>query len=119
MRPSEPMRARQRLSRRTIGLIAAIGIAVAAPTALQLTVARVTGAPVSTPPTFQVNIDQADAATLALLPGIGPALAARIVDDRARFGSFGGVAALERVKGIGPAIASGVEPFVVANPLQD
>lgn len=38
----------------------------------------------------------------ALLPGIGPVLAGRIVDDRHYNGAFGTVEALARVPGIGP-----------------
>ena len=65
-----------------------------------------------------VDIDRADVAELALLPEIGPGLAARIVADRAVRGAFGSIDALARVEGIGPArlealrhaaIASGAE----------
>jgi competence protein ComEA len=37
------------------------------------------------------------------LPGVGPATAAAIVDDRDQNGPFATVADLERVPGIGPA----------------
>jgi competence ComEA-like helix-hairpin-helix protein len=49
-----------------------------------------------------ININTATAAELELLPGIGPALAARIVEDRERKGLFKSVDNLDRVKGIGP-----------------
>lgn len=52
-----------------------------------------------------IDVDRVDAAALEALPGIGPALAARIVDDRARRGPFGSSDGLERVRGIGPALA--------------
>jgi competence protein ComEA len=48
-------------------------------------------------------LNTADAAELACLPGVGPALAARIVADRRVRGPFAEVQALERVPGIGPA----------------
>jgi competence protein ComEA len=48
-------------------------------------------------------LNAADAAELACLPGIGPALAARIVADRSAHGPFAEVQMLERVPGIGPA----------------
>lgn len=51
-----------------------------------------------------IDVDRADAATLERLPGIGPALAARIVADRDARGPFGSPVGLERVRGIGPAM---------------
>ena len=59
-----------------------------------------------------VDVDIADAAALDRLPGIGPALAARIVADRDALGPFGSLPALERVKGIGPALAARLGPHV-------
>jgi len=43
---------------------------------------------------------------------VGPRLAKRIVEDRERNGPFASVAHLERVPGIGPAMASSIAPFV-------
>ncbi|MBX7117431.1 MAG: helix-hairpin-helix domain-containing protein [Gemmatimonadaceae bacterium] len=60
----------------------------------------------------RVDVDVADAATLEQLPGIGPALAGRIVEDRARRGPFGSVEALARVAGIGPALVARLRPHV-------
>lgn len=48
-------------------------------------------------------LNGADEAELACLPGIGPALAARIVADRRARGPFAEVQSLERVPGIGRA----------------
>lgn len=48
-----------------------------------------------------VNINTADAATLETLPGVGPALAARIVSWRERYGWFTSVDQLLEVSGIG------------------
>lgn len=56
----------------------------------------------------RININTADEAALDSLPGIGPALAARIVADRAANGPFGVIADLERVPGIGEAVVAGV-----------
>ena len=50
-----------------------------------------------------VNVNTATAAELESLPGVGPATAAAIVDDRTRNGPFASVDDLERVPGIGPA----------------
>lgn len=49
-----------------------------------------------------VDVNRADAAALQALPGIGPALAGRIIDSRAQ-APFASVDDLARVPGIGPA----------------
>lgn len=49
-----------------------------------------------------IDVDRASAGELARLPGVGPALAKRIVEERERGGGFGGAACLDaRVAGIG------------------
>ena len=48
-----------------------------------------------------VNLNTATAADLAKLPGIGPAVAARIVEYRQKNGSFKKIEDLMNVKGIG------------------
>lgn len=50
----------------------------------------------------RVNINIATTAELEMLPGIGPALARRIIEDRDAHGPFQTLDALDRVKGIGP-----------------
>jgi competence protein ComEA len=50
-----------------------------------------------------VDLNAATAADLAAVPGLGPALAAEVVADRAARGPFPAVDALRRVRGIGPA----------------
>lgn len=50
----------------------------------------------------KVNINTADAAALDTLPGVGPATAKKIVDDRAANGPFRTVEDLMRISGIGP-----------------
>lgn len=60
----------------------------------------------------RVDLDVAGVAELDRLPGIGPALAGRIVADRELLGPFGSVQGLERVKGIGPSLAAKLEPHV-------
>src|SRR5690606_17195036 len=63
-------------------------------------------------PAGPVDVDRADATTLVTLPRIGPVLAARIVADRDSLGPFGSLEGLERVRGIGPAMARGLAPHV-------
>jgi competence ComEA-like helix-hairpin-helix protein len=58
-------------------------------------------APASTP-TRKINVNRAPAAELELLPDVGPALAARILDHRAKHGAFKSLEDLDAVSGIGP-----------------
>ncbi|MCL1899500.1 MAG: helix-hairpin-helix domain-containing protein [Promicromonosporaceae bacterium] len=55
-----------------------------------------------------VNINTADASTLETLRGIGPALAARIIEWREANGYFASVDELSEVSGIGPSILKSV-----------
>ncbi len=63
-------------------------------------------------PTEPINVDVATAEELDALPRVGPALAARIIADRDSLGPFGSLEELQRVKGIGPALARGLAPHV-------
>lgn len=63
-------------------------------------------------PAGPIDVDRANAAELDRLPGIGPALAQRIIADREANGPFGSVEALQRVRGIGPALAARLAPLV-------
>ncbi|HYC52062.1 MAG TPA: helix-hairpin-helix domain-containing protein [Gemmatimonadaceae bacterium] len=59
-----------------------------------------------------VDLDRANVAQIESLPGIGPALADRIVRHRDSAGAFGSVEALCGVRGIGPALAERLRPLV-------
>ncbi|HMQ33118.1 MAG TPA: helix-hairpin-helix domain-containing protein, partial [Chloroflexaceae bacterium] len=48
------------------------------------------------------NLNTADEAALVALPGIGPALARRIIAYRDEHGPFSSVEQLEAIQGIGP-----------------
>jgi competence ComEA-like helix-hairpin-helix protein len=62
-----------------------------------------------------LDVNLASAADFERLPGVGPALAARIVDVRAREGPFGSVDDLRRVPGLGNATLERLRPSLVVN----
>jgi competence protein ComEA len=62
-------------------------------------VTSVAAAPTAGP----LDLNAADAEQLDALPGVGPATAAAILDERDRRGRFGSVEELLEVRGIGPA----------------
>lgn len=59
-----------------------------------------------------VDLNTATVAQLESLPGVGPATAAAIVDDRDRNGPFASVDDLDRVPGIGPAKLAALRDLV-------
>jgi competence protein ComEA len=63
-------------------------------------------------PTEKVDLDFASAGTIERLPGVGPALARRIARNRDSSGTFGCLAALDAVKGIGPAMLKRLDSLV-------
>lgn len=65
------------------------------------------------PPDAKVNVNQAGAAELESLPGVGPATAAAIVDDRERNGPFASPDDLKRVSGIGDKKFARLAAFIV------
>lgn len=63
--------------------------------------------------TYRIDLNTADAATLSLLPGVGPGIAQRIVDHRNAHGPFTTIAEIENVPYIGPLKRQAIEPWVV------
>jgi competence ComEA-like helix-hairpin-helix protein len=55
-----------------------------------------------------IDINRAGAEELTSLPGIGPALAQRIVAYREEHGPFPSIEALQQVSGIGPQTVQGI-----------
>ena len=64
-------------------------------------------------PRFPIDLNRASAEELEQLPGIGPVLAARIVELRRQRGRFHSVEELLDVHGIGPKRLEQIRPYVV------
>lgn len=60
----------------------------------------------------RLNLNTATAAQLERLPGIGPRLSQRIVEERETYGRFRSVGDLTRVRGIGPGTVEEIEELV-------
>ena len=61
-----------------------------------------------------LDVNAATAGELEALPGIGPALARRIIEERGRGGPFADLADLDRVPGLGPAVIASLDGLAVA-----
>jgi competence ComEA-like helix-hairpin-helix protein len=107
---------------------AALGCIVAALAVAALAAQRRDSAPPDRPPVLQpaaamrevralrdgqrLDLNRASAEELALIPGIGPKLADRIVLERSRRGGFARVEDLQEVRGVGPKTWRRIQPFV-------
>jgi len=61
---------------------------------------------------FTVNVNTADETELAQLPGLGTAMARRIIDHRQEHGPFTTLDGLLDVPGIGPATLAAMRPHL-------
>ncbi len=116
---SEAARAEQR---KRAGLHGALLVAVICVVALTLVVAgrartrsaAAAGEAAATRlPDMRLDLNAARVSDLRELPGIGPALAQRIVDHREAHGPFSSLEALTVVEGVGDKTLERIRPFVV------
>jgi len=80
--------------------------------------ARVTPPPPAAPdpaPPKPLDVNRAAAAELAALPGVGPGLAQRIVEERERRGRFDSPEALRYVLGMGPKKLAAIQRFITVS----
>ena len=80
--------------------------------------ARVVPPPAAAPepaPIKPVDVNRAAVAELAALPGVGPGLAQRIVEERERRGRFDSPEALRYVLGMGPKKLAAIRRFVTVS----
>jgi len=61
---------------------------------------------------YRIDVNQADAETLCLLPGIGPGIAGNIIEHREAAGRIGSPAELEDVHRIGPKTRTRMQAWV-------
>jgi competence protein ComEA len=66
----------------------------------------------ATRPARALDLNRAGAAELEALPGVGPVLAARILEQRRRYGPFRRVDDLRAVRGVGPRLLARLHPLV-------
>jgi competence ComEA-like helix-hairpin-helix protein len=67
------------------------------------------------PPAEPLDVNRADVADLARLPGVGASLAQRIVAERERRGRFDSPEALRYVLGMGPKKLAAIRPFITVS----
>jgi competence protein ComEA len=66
-------------------------------------------------PIKPLDVNRATAGELAALPGVGPGLAQRIVEERERRGRFDSPEALRYVLGMGPKKLAAIRRFITAS----
>ena len=93
----------------TLRRFVATGLALAMAALLVSGTAMAAGKPA---PTAKVNINTASVEQLTTLPGVGPKLAARIVEYRQKSGTFRSAQELMNVKGIGEKNFAKIEAWL-------
>ena len=96
--------------RRFVAAVLAVALAVLVVPAL-----AVAGSATKSEPTSKVNLNTANAEQLATLPGVGPALAGRIVEYRQKSGAFHSTKDVMNVKGIGEKNFAKIEAWLTVS----
>jgi len=96
--------------RRFVAAVLAVALAVLVVPAL-----AVAGSASKPVPTSKVNLNTANAEQLATLPGVGPALAGRIVEYRQKSGAFRSTKDVMNVKGIGEKNFAKIEAWLTVS----
>ena len=68
------------------------------------------------PVVYRIDPNTADVDELSLLPGIGPGIARRIVDDRRANGRFDSAIEMQRVPYVGEKTAAAIDPWIEFEP---
>ena len=97
----------------TLLVIGVLAAAIAGTAILRAGRVPVGSRPATVVPDMRIEVNTATEVQFNALPGIGPALAARIAADRATRGPFESIDDLARVHGIGPKIIERIGPHVV------
>ena len=93
----------------TLRRFVATGLALAMAALLVSGTAMAAGKPA---PTAKVNLNTASVEQLTALPGVGPKLAARIVEYRQKSGTFRSTQELMNVKGVGEKNYAKIEAWL-------
>ena len=93
----------------TLRRFVATGLALAMAALLVSGTAMAAGKPA---PTAKVNLNTASVEQLTTLPGVGPKLAARIVEYRQKSGAFRSTQELINVKGVGEKSFAKIEAWL-------
>jgi competence protein ComEA len=93
----------------TLRRFVATGLALAMAALLVSGTAMAAGKPA---PTSKVNLNTASVQQLTTLPGVGPQLAARIVEYRQKSGTFRSTQELINVQGVGEKNFAKIEPWL-------
>ena len=91
-------------------------IVLAALAAATVALADQAPAPAKSAPATQININTASADQLEGLPGVGPKMAARIVEYRQKNGGFKKLEDLMNIQGIGEKNFLKLKPLVTVGP---
>ncbi len=105
------------MTHRVSSLVLAMALALAAASVVGAQQSSLPATPAPQAPGAPLlNINTAGAADLEKLPGVGPAMAARIIEYRQKSGAFKKTEELMNVKGIGEKTFLALKPLITVTP---